>query len=916
MSLSEYNRKRNFSRTPEPSEKSSNRKANSGTNNQTLRFVIQKHDASRLHYDFRLETPSGVMKSWAVPKGLSLNPKIKRLAVLTEDHPLSYMNFEGVIPEDNYGAGTVIVWDIGTYTSQDDIERQFKQGKIRFELNGKKVKGAYFLIKMKDNEKQWLITKVDDNFSSDRDLVAELPASVLSDKTNEDLDSNNKRKSNSKDPPPSKLKGNSRLSRNAPIGASAEFPASIKPMLATAVDEPFDSDQWVFEVKWDGVRSILEWNKTTNMLLLRSRSGKDMTHRYPEIVNDVAQSISCDNSTILDGEIVVLGQNGAPDFQRHQNRMNVDLDRDIARLAMQHPATFYVFDILYLDGRSLENIEFLERRRILSKVLPKKSPSRIRISDFVEDTGKAFYESAMRMNLEGIVAKHKQSKYRQGSRSSGWLKIKGILTQDCVVIGYTSGEGRREGYFGSLILAANYAGKLRFIGHAGSGFGYDQLDKTLQALEKLKIVKCPVDDVPYINREPTWIKPELVAEVKFHGWTKDKIMRAPIFLRFRDDKKPQDCFIEEPRKLQNVLQSNNNPEKEQVEEIIRAPKSQGQETFAIVSNPTKIFWQSTSGHGQLTKADLISYYKNVSEYILPHLKDRPLSLNRYPDGINGKSFFQKDWSQEKPEFVKTVPVFSESSDRVINYIICNNKETLLWLANLGCIEMHPWHSRVLDYTACRTVARNPVSSGKMQQELDEQTCGLNIPDFIVFDLDPYIYSGNEASGQEPEYNVKGFKAASEVALDLKDLLDQLNIEAYVKTSGKTGLHVFVPVAPNYFYDQSRAFAEIIGKMLMRRNRGKISMNWSTTNREGKVFFDHNQNSQGKTVASVFSARPTESATISMPIDWNNLDRILPTDYTIMNVPELLRKKKTDPWTDILRKQQDIARLIENVSEVG
>jgi bifunctional non-homologous end joining protein LigD len=302
MSLSQYNRKRNFSQTPEPTEKAPNRQANLGTNDQILRFVIQKHDASHLHYDFRLETPSGVMKSWAVPKGLSLNPKIKRLAVLTEDHPLSYMNFEGVIPEGNYGAGSVIVWDIGTYTSQEDIESQFKRGKIRFELNGKKVKGAYFLIKMMDSEKQWLITKVNDNYSSDRDVVAELPASVLSDKTNEGLDSNNKRKSNSKVPPPSKSKGNSRLSGDVPIGALAEFPASIKPMLATAVDEPFDSDQWVFEVKWDGVRSILEWNKTTNnnMLLLKSRSGKDMTHRYPEIVSDVAQSISCNNSTILD----------------------------------------------------------------------------------------------------------------------------------------------------------------------------------------------------------------------------------------------------------------------------------------------------------------------------------------------------------------------------------------------------------------------------------------------------------------------------------------------------------------------------------------------------------------------------------------------------------------------------------------
>jgi bifunctional non-homologous end joining protein LigD len=849
MSLAKYRKKRNFAKTPEP--KGAKRKRR----DKKLCFVIQKHDATRLHYDFRLEAKSGLLKSWAVPKGISLDPGVKRLAIPTEDHPGDYIDFEGMIPEGNYGAGPVIVWDTGTYDTQKDLEKQIEAGKVSFVLNGKKAKGLFALVRMKD--RQWLLIKEKDEFVSKDELPEE---SVLTDKT---------------------------IGQPA-RGIPKDFPSSIRPMLAMPVDEPFDNRDWVFEVKWDGVRAILFLNKREKVLELRARKGNDITHRYPEITNAIDATVKCRESAVLDGEIVVLNKEGVPDFQRHQKRMNVDRARDIQLLSTDSPATYFVFDILYLDGRSLEGLDFTERREILSNIV--KGSKRIRISDYIEESGRAMFENVSKMKLEGIVAKHRRSKYLQATRSPSWLKIKGIHTQDCVVIGYTRGEGNRDGYFGSLILAAHYNGKLRFVGHTGSGFDFDQLEEAFEMMQKFRTDRCPIDHVPYVNREPVWLRPELVVEVKFNEWTQEMIMRAPIFVRFREDKPPAECMIESPKDTDKVV----------------AKKPARRTGF---SNLNKTFWPATRDHGELKKADLIDYYDRVSPFILPHLRDRPLSLSRYPDGILGKSFYHKNWSQSKPEQTRTIQVFSEATNRIINYLICNNKETLLWITNLGCIEMHPWYSRIHDFAACMTAAKSKDAP------LDEDRCGLGTPDFIIFDLDPYIYSGKEKSGQEPEYNARGFKAAVEVALDLKDLFKDLRIESYVKTSGKTGLHVFVPVAPIYNYDQTRAFAEVIGKMLARKKPGKITMEWSVSKRKGKVFFDHNQNAKGKTIASIFSARPTRSATVSMPVKWGDLPGILPTDYTMTNVPEILQSSG-DPWAGIMEKKQDMEKILKGVTEAG
>ncbi|HXX97155.1 MAG TPA: DNA ligase D [Candidatus Bathyarchaeia archaeon] len=913
LSIREYHNKRNFTKTPEPpgnTGQQENKREQRTWNG--LRFVVQKHDATRLHYDFRLETKDGGLKSWAVPKGFSFDPKLKRLAVMTEDHPLDYLLFEGTIPQGNYGAGTVIVWDTGSYTTDEELSDQLQNGKVIITLFGQKLKGRFLLIRRKTKElkdNQWLLIKGNDQYASDEDVTLTRPDSVLTVRTNEDLvrkeveESDHKQLKQQKDLIEINLDTKTdELEKRKQIKPShqARFPYTIKPMQGTLVDVPFDSTEWVFEVKWDGVRAILFINKVEHIVELRSRNDKSITHRYPELLSTLKSAISCKESAILDGEIVVLNEKGFPDFQKHQRRMNVDYSKDIERLAKEFPSTYYFFDILYLDGKNLQSLSFADRRQILSSVVIPND--RIKISDFIEKKGIDTFRKLRDFNIEGMMAKKKSGQYIQGERSADWLKIKNVQTQDCIVIGYTRGEGNRQGYFGSLLLTVyDEKGELVFVGHTGSGFDFNLLDKLYRRLEKMKIESCPIRYVPYTNREPVWVRPELVVEVKFHGWTNDRIMRAPIFLRIREDKSPSECRIELKEHIIKDVQdaqyadaTNYRPSYTQQSTYDNNTQSDNKQSF---SNLDKIFWIKTKYSRALTKRDLIDYYGSISEYILPHLKDRPLSLSRYPDGILGKHFYHKNWDKEKPEYVETVKVHSENSGAIVNYIVCNNKDTLLWLANLGCIEMHPWYSRITDFDSCK------------DRELDEDKCGLNFPDFIVFDLDPYIYSGQETAREEPEYNINAFKAVVEVAFHMNDLFKQLNISSYVKTSGKTGLHVFVPIISSYTYDQTRSFAKVIGNTLVKKHTNKITTEWKTANRKGKVFFDYNQNSKGKTLASIYSVRPTISATISIPIEWKKLSSIVPTDFNILNVPATVKKAR-DPWKSALEEKQDINEILK------
>ncbi|MER5192499.1 MAG: DNA ligase D [Candidatus Nitrosocosmicus sp.] len=995
--MEEYNKKRNFNITPEPSGSNPIEKDPIENNKSDLdvksRFVIQKHDASRLHYDFRLESKKkNALISWAVPKGPSTDPKVKRLAILTEDHPVDYLLFEGIIPKGNYGAGSVIVWDTGRYSidvaaegkDDEDVLDQFKKGKINFTLFGQKLNGKFSIIKT-SRENQWLLIKVNDKFSfppdkngekeggkeegniEEIDLTKSSPESVLSGLTNNDLKELNTHKEFNKEIkkddenkiniatkknysiPYTNNSNNNNNNNNDRLNTAdhtnsfsisslhkQEFPDNMIPMLATLLDKPFNSQDWIFEIKWDGVRSISFIHKSRGIFRIRSRNGNTITHRYPELAEPLRSAINGNifrESIVFDGEIVVLDKDGFPDFQRHQKRMNIDIKKDIESLSRQFPATYYIFDILHLDGIDLKVLPLIERRKILENIIIRnKSNKRIQISDFIEGEGKDIFESIKRMNLEGMIVKYKLGKYYPDTRSKEWLKIKNTRTQDCVVIGYTRGEGNREKYFGSLLLAAidnnkiSNDNKFKFIGHCGRGFDFEQIPNIHGNLKKIKTQRCPIDHVPYTNRDTTWVKPALVVEIKFNDWTNEMIMRTPIFLRFREDKNPQECIIEENTKMisNNVMGSDKKIEKTKIpvteikdkddsgskgdrdfsQQIIKkySSSSCSPDLHYNFSNPEKIYWDKSKFHSPITKKDLIDYYDQISSLILPHLKDRPLSLNRYPDGIGGKSFYHKNWQNYKPEYVQTIKVHSESKGGNINYLLCNNKETLLWLANLGCIEMHPWYSRVNNYDLNDNL-----------DDLKVDKSGLNYPDFIVFDLDPYIYSGNEEKYQEPEYNLKAFKATVEIAFCLKDIFDKINIKPFVKTSGKTGLHIFIPIINLYTYEQTRSFAQIIGKILNKRLPGKITTKWNTIYRKGKVFFDYNQNSKGKTIASVFSPRPIDLATVSMLIEWKDLSDIIPTDFTINNIVEIFKIKK-DPWKDILIEKQDLVKILNNITE--
>jgi bifunctional non-homologous end joining protein LigD len=862
---------------------------------------VQKHDASRLHYDFRLESEDGVLKSWAVPKGPSMSPKTKRLAVMVEDHPFDYLHFEGTIPRGNYGAGTVIVWDTGSYSVKEPLLKQLERGKVSVELYGNKLKGLFTLIRTK-KENQWLLIKVQDKYVSEADLTLVSPESVFSGKSNSDIESEAETTHASK----SKISNDNhsatkRDSSRKKDSAKTLF-LKIKPMLAHPFEKAFDSKEWVFEVKWDGVRAILF--KNNNSIQIQSRNGNDISRLYPEIVNAAKLSLRGRNSTIIDGEIVVLNEKGLPDFHTHQHRMHIQNPHEIMSLSVKNPSTYYVFDILYNENKNLEGLGYLERRQLLSSVL--KTNDTIRISEYIDEKGTKILSSSKELNLEGIVAKHKRSIYREGIRSRDWLKIKNTKTQDCVIIGYTRGLGSRVSHFGSLVLAVYSAKekKLKFAGHAGTGFNDETLGEIYLKLKALETNYRPVDKVPYLNRETIWLKPVLVAEVKFDEWTRDGILRAPVFLRLREDKKPEECVTEADKPSSNLSQVGNEPKSTKAkndrksQEIISNAIAK-----AVVTNPSKVYWKGTKNHPAYLKRDLIVYYDKITDVILPHLEDRPLSLSRYPNGIYGKSFYQKDWDQKKPDYVATAKIHSEHRGDSINYIICNNKETLLWVANLGCIEMHPWYSRIKDFRSCNTSTL-----------LYEEKCGLNFPDFIVFDLDPYIYSGKEQKGEEPQYNIAGFKAAVDVAHELKDIFRKLKINSYLKTSGKSGLHIFVPILNIYSYEQTKSFAEVIANIMVTKFPKKVTLEWSTSKRKGKVFFDYNQNARGKTIASVYSLRPTPDGTVSMPIDWKNIDEVHPTDFTITNAPDLIRKRG-DAWYAILSDKQDIGKLISQAKEI-
>ncbi|MGD0765882.1 MAG: DNA ligase D, partial [Dehalococcoidia bacterium] len=861
--------------------------------------------------------------SWAVPKGPTLDPSQKRLAVMVEEHPLDYGSFEGVLPEGEYGAGEVIVWDRGTYSpeesgqapfdsraqAEEEMRRGLAAGKVSFILNGEKLRGSWALVKTRRG-RDWLLIKHRDAAADPgRDVLGE-DRSVLSGLTIEDLKAGSIPEvgdSRTTGEPLEQLAG----------AKKAAFPRVIAPMLATLTDAPFSHSDWLFEPKLDGVRAIALVKDRRVRLL--SRRGNDVSKGYPSLADELSHQPEAE--MVLDGEIVALDQEGRPSFERLQQRLNLTGEPEIHRAEAQVPVIYYVFDLLYLRGYDLRGATLEQRKAQLRHVL---LPSgRIRLVEHFESEGEAAFHAAVENGLEGVIAKRRDSTYRSGERTHLWLKVKVTTSDDFVVGGYSRGSGARSRTFGALLLGQyDENGRLRYAGHVGTGFDEETLAHLREQMDALQTDDCPfVDDIPD-GPEASWVRPELVAEVKFAQRTNEGRLRSPVFLALRQDKVPREARItvvvappavaaggEDGRRLDG-----DEPDAQAIEEVLAQlarPKDKLtlrlQDDRIALANLDKALWPPLGDRRALTKQDLLVYLTKVSPFLLPHLKDRPLTLKRYPGGVSGESFFQKHWGGPLPQFVETVRLFSEHVGGDQDYLLCNNLATLLWLGQVADLELHTWYSRVSPEPDGRDLSTDFTGS----LESIEGSL-LDYPDFIVFDLDPYIYSGAEKAGEEPALSRKAFAKTREVAQWLRGTLNSLSLPAFVKTSGRTGLHVYVPIVRQFDYESVRAAAAAIGRFLTREHAGDITMEWAVAKRTGKVFFDHNQNARGKTLVSAYSPRSSPEASVSTPLLWEELDDVYPSDFTIANVPDRLARIG-DPWRGILSAKHDLRELLNKES---
>jgi bifunctional non-homologous end joining protein LigD len=879
MALEKYEEKRSFEKTPEP-------KGGKPLKNE-LRFVIQKHAASRLHYDFRLEM-EGVLKSWAVPKGPSTDPDIKRLAMMVEDHPYDYRTFEGIIPKGQYGGGTVMVWDEGTYEPAEEVSKkktgkeknllqQLKKGRLKFVLKGKKLKGTFALVKaFNQRENSWLLMKIEDEFSSKNDILKK-DKSVQSGKTldeitatSENLYGQKKQPTESTKSKPASKKSVKKSLKNqvdperTDIPSSAldipslikkekkeKFPAFFKPMLATLVDTPFDDPGWEYEVKWDGYRALAFRNKEKTAL--KSRNDKSFDQRFYPIFEALEE---WEVKAVVDGEIVAVDDKGIANFNALQNW----------RSEADGQLLYYVFDILWLDGTNLMNLTLTERKAILQSIVPEEGLIRIGFS--VTAKGTDFFEAARQMGLEGIIAKRSESTYTPDSRSKDWLKIKVQRRQEVVIGGYTKNEGSSK-LFSSLLLGVYEQDKLQYVGKVGTGFKDKQQKELLEMFKPLVVKKSPFEITPDYNKPSrfrpnapnasvTWLKPKLVAEVNFTEITQDGLFRHPSFAALREDKKAKEVIRENPAPTEAVIDDTRSGEEKK---IIKAPAKSSRKTLLNPTDKTQVrkvngkelkftnlhktYWPDE----KIAKRDLINYYYQMAPFILPYLKNRPQSLNRFPNGIKGKSFYQKDVTGKVPDWMDTYLYHAEGDDTDKHFLITNDEATLLYVANLGAIEMNPWSSTV----------KKP-----------------DYPSFCIIDIDP---------------DENSFEEVIEAALTTKKVLDKMDVPSCCKTSGSTGLHVYIPLGEKYTYEQSKEFARVIVTLVNERLPKTTTLERKLADRKGRMYLDFLQNRPQATIASVYSARPKPGATVSMPLDWEEVKPGLKmSDFTLYNAVERVLEK--------------------------
>ncbi|GGK57435.1 DNA ligase D [Rufibacter glacialis] len=856
MGLEEYNQKRHFNQTPEPQGKEAKGKG-------ALRFVVHRHQASNLHYDFRLEL-DGVLKSWAVPKGPSLNPADKRLAVAVEDHPFSYRTFEGDIPEGNYGAGHVDIWDEGTFhavnpTSRAQEEKQLLQelaeGSLHFVLEGKKLKGEFTLVKMKGRQEDaWLLLKKQDEAATQEPYDAEDHVEGASAKS--------KKKPAAKTA--AKASGTSKTASNPKPGGKgtlAEMPHEVVPMTAKLTDGPFDDDAWLFEVKWDGYRAVAEVEE--GAVKLYSRNGKSFKAKYAPVVNALE---ALPHQAVFDGELVVLDKEGKANFQALQNYQNTPSEH----------LYYYIFDLLYLNGEDLRHLPLIQRKEKLQDVLAQaKDP--LRYSEHRVGEGTAFFKEAQENQWEGIMAKAASSTYQVGKRSAEWLKIKTHLRQEAVIAGYTAPQGSRV-HLGALVLGVYEGKKLKYVGQSGSGFNKKSLTELIQKLEPLAQEKSPFSEKVPLTRDVTWVKPELVCELSFAEWTSDGQMRQAIFKGLREDKKAKDVVHEQavtappPQQEKSVSKpakkTKSAPKQKSAEKEAEALVLELDGHQVPISNPEKLYWPEEG----ITKKDLVLYYQTMAHVLLPYLQDRPESLLRHPNGIAKPGFFQKDAGDHAPEWVQTTSIKAESTGREVEYIVCQNKATLAYLNNLGCIQLNPWNSRLAH---------------------------LEKPDYLVLDLDP----GENTYDQ-----------VVETALVAKQVLEELEIQVYAKTSGATGMHLYVPLAAKWPFEQVKELAFALAKRVHEKLPTLTSLERSPKERRHQIYLDFLQNAIAQTIAAPYCVRPRAGATVSTPLRWEEIKPGLhPSQFTIQNVPQRV-EKLGDLFLPVLGKGVDVAKLLQKLKK--
>lgn len=825
--LARYREKRKAGRTPEPF---GGEVVVGGSV-----FVVQMHDARALHWDLRLEL-DGVLLSWAVPKGPSPNQADKRLAMQTEDHPLEYAEFEGIIPEGEYGAGPMIVWDRGTWTAVEDPHAGLEKGKLLFDLHGHKLVGRWTLVKTKQAPNSWLLIKERDGHMDPEGGTESYPEdSIYSGLAVHEFAHADER-------------AETLAERAAGLGAPEHRvrAADVDLMLATAQEAPFTREGWIFELKYDGYRLLAE--RVGREPFLRSRAGHDLTVTFPEIARAV-RGLPLEG-LVLDGEIVVHDAGGLPSFSKLQKRGRIQNKSDALRAGVELPAIFYAFDILALEGHDLRGLPLLTRKELLKEVLPSVGP--IRYADHIPVQGEAMYEQVTAMRLEGIVGKKSDAPYR-GGRSPHWIKVRTVRVEDFVVVGWTEPKGSRAG-FGSLHIAQFDGDDLVYLGSVGSGFTDAELDDVLALLKDIEVDACPCTrGQPPKGKGHHWVRPALVAEVKYKELTDQGLARQPSFSRFRTDKRPGECVVEgaaEP-----------DPEPPRPVRVV-------EERVVPFSNLDKLFWPEEG----YTKGDLIEYHRAVAQWMLPYLEDRPLVMTRYPDGIHGKSFFQKDAPPFAPEWIRRLTLWSEGSERELSYFVAEDLESLLYVINLGTIPLHIWSSRVST---------------------------LSTPDWCILDLDP-----KEAP----------FSDVVEIARAIHDICDEIGLPCFAKTSGSSGIHVLVPLGRQLTFEQCKTLGQLLARVVVAERTDIATLTRNPERRGGKVYVDFLQNGHGKLLAAPFTARPRAGATVSAPLRWTDVTkRLRIEDHTIESLPRRMKRLKDDPLRPVLDLEPDLLDALERLS---